>query len=142
MKIFVDTSGLFASLVKNDIMHAKAGPTMEKLLEEGAEIHVTSYVLLETMALLQARVGLEAASQFEHVLRPLLLVHWVDESLHEKAFKRLELRGTRGVSLVDCTSFVTMEDAGIRSVFAYDEHFTEEGFHLVGTQTELDSISS
>lgn len=141
MKIYADTSGLFASLVKNDIMHAKAGPTMEKLLEEGAEIHVTSYVLLETMTLLQARVGLEAARQFEHVLRPLLQVHWVDESLHEKAFKRLELRGTRGVSLVDCTSFVTMEDAGIRSVFAYDEHFTEEGFHLVEKQADLDSVS-
>lgn len=138
MKIYADTSGLFAALVKNDIMHSKAGPTMEKLLEEGAEIHVTSYVLLETMALLQARVGLDAARQFEQVLRPLLQVHWVEESLHEKAFKRLELRGTRGVSLVDCTSFVTMEDAGIRSVFGYDEHFTEEGFHLVEKQTDLE----
>ena len=111
---------------------------MEKLLEESAEIHVTSYVLLETMALLQARVGLEAARQFENVLRPLLQVHWVDELLHEKAFKRLELRGTRGVSLVDCTSFVTMEDAGIRSVFGYDEHFTDEGFHLVKALSDLD----
>ena len=138
MKIYADTSGLFAALVKNDIMHAKAGPTMEHLLEDGAEIHVTSYILLETMALLQARVGLEAARQFERILRPLLQVHWVDESLHVKSFKRLELRGTRGVSLVDCTSFVTMEDAGIRYVFGYDEHFTDEGFHLVKTQSDLD----
>jgi len=140
VKIYADTSGLFAALVKNDIMHAKAGPAMERLLEEGYEIHTTSYVLLETMALLQARVGLEAARQFENVLRPLLQVHWVDESLHEKAFKRLELRGTRGVSLVDCTSFVTMEDTGIRYVFAYDEHFSEEGFHLIKKQAELDSV--
>ena len=100
MRVFADTSGLFAALVRNDWMHLRAKATMTQLLEKGAEIHLTSYVLIETMALLQARVGLKAARQFEHVFRPLLRIHWVDESLHDRAFRRLELRGSRGVSLV------------------------------------------
>ena len=36
--------------------------------------------------------------------------------------------GRRALSLVDCVSFATMHDLGIHDVFAFDEHFAEQGF--------------
>jgi predicted nucleic acid-binding protein len=132
MKVFVDTSALFATLVRNDYMHVRARETFQRLVEQSAELYTTSYVVLETIALLQARVGLDAARSFQHEFLSIFKVCWVDQSLHDKAFRRLELRARREISLVDCTSFVWMEESGITHAFAYDEHFTAEGFKLHG----------
>jgi predicted nucleic acid-binding protein len=137
MKIFDDTSGLFAALVRNDCMHVPARATLAKLLKDRTEIHTTSYVLLETLALLQARVGLEAALRFQHDFHPVITIHWVDGVFHDRAFQRLELRGSRSVSLVDCATFVAMDDTEIRTVFTYDDHFHQEGFSVVGNPEDI-----
>lgn len=137
MRVFFDTSGLFATLVHNDYMHVRARETVECLVEQNAKLLTTNYVLLETISLLQARVGLEAARLFHHQFAPTLKIHWVDEKLHEKAFRRLELRGRREISLVDCASFVFMEDNGISHAFAYDKHFSAEGFMVFETAKDV-----
>lgn len=137
MKIFVDTSGLYAALVVNDCNHHQAGETLHHLVSQGAQLHTCSYVLLETFALLQARIGLAAARQMELAVRPALKVRWVDEALHRRAFQRLELRGSRGLSLVDCAGFVVMEDEEIRLAFTFDRHFEQEGFRLVRSPRDL-----
>jgi len=137
MRVFFDTSGIFATLVHNDYMHVRARKTVECLLEQNATLLTTSYILLETMALLQARVGLKAARRFHHEFATTLKIHWVDEKLHEKAFRRLELRGRREISLVDCASFVFMEDNGISHALAYDKHFSEEGFIVFETPKDV-----
>ncbi len=82
----------------------------------------------ETLALLQARVSLDAAFQFEHLQRPLLQLTWIDEDLHVRTFRRLEIARSRRLSLVDCASFVVMEDLGLADVFGYDSHFEQAGF--------------
>ena len=138
MKVLADTSGLFAALVRNDRMHLPAKATMTRLLLEEFDLCTTSYVLLETLALLQARVGLHAADEFERTLRPRFEVIWVGGTLHERAFRRLGLRQTHGCSLVDCCSFVVMEDQGIQQAFGYDKHFSDEGFRLVREASDLD----
>ncbi len=137
MKIFTDTSGLFAAIVRNDLMHDPAKATLTALLETGIELHATSYVLQETLALLQARVSLDAALRFEHDLRPLLRMTWMDENLHRRAFHRLELAHARRLSLVDCASFVVMEELGIEAAFAYDAHFTQASFRVIGRPEDL-----
>ena len=132
MTVFADTSGLFAALVRNDVNHESARETLAGLLDDSEiTITTTDFVLLETMALLQARVGLDAALQFERDLRPILDITWVDPTLYVRAVRRLALRHRRRVSLVDCLSFVTMEDAGLQRVFTCDRHFTDEGFEMI-----------
>ena len=137
MKVFVDTSAFFAVMVRNDYMHVRARETFKRLLEAPAELYTTSYVVFETIALLQARVGLDAARSFQHEFLSIFKVCWIDQSLHEKAFRRLELRGRREISLVDCASFVWMEESGATYAFAYDEHFSAEGFTLFGVPEDV-----
>jgi predicted nucleic acid-binding protein len=130
VRVFADTSALFAALVRNDVNHREASDALSDLISSDAELITSSYVLLETMALLHARVGLQATLSFDEVVKPLLRVRWVDESLHQRSVHRLALRGGRGVSLVDCSSFVIMEDLDIIQALTYDRHFPEEGFDV------------
>lgn len=131
MRIFADTSGLYAAVVRADDHHETAARILERLIHDRSRIETTSYVLIETMALLQTRMGPQAATRFEDDMRPVLAVRWVDEDLHRRAVQRLKLRMGRGVSLVDCASFVAMEEAGIVHAFTFDSHFADEGFTLL-----------
>jgi uncharacterized protein len=133
MRVFADTSGLFAALVRNDVNHPAASQYLARLLTDGHEIHTSSYVLLETIALLQARVGLDAARRFEEDLRPLMTVTWMNEPQHERAFRHLMGRDRRALSLVDCASFVIMRDRSIEMAFTFDAHFESEGFERFGS---------
>ena len=62
---------------------------------------------------------------------PLLEVVWVNRDLHERALDVLLQRAYRTLSLVDVTSFLVIQDRKIEEVFAFDRHFSNEGFRLV-----------
>jgi uncharacterized protein len=128
MRVFVDTSGLFAAMVKNEERHVVARQVLDTLLVERAELFSTSYVIAETMALLQTRVGVQAALSFERDLRPLLQIVWIDEPLHQRAVEKLRGEQRRQLSLVDCASFATMRKLDLKKCFALDKHFEEQGF--------------
>ena len=54
-----------------------------------AKLVTTSYVLVETTALLQHRIGLAAVRDLDQHVVPLLAVRWVDANLHRKGMRRL-----------------------------------------------------
>jgi predicted nucleic acid-binding protein len=128
LKVYADTSGIFAFLVSNDRNNPLAAMCLKRLLAEEAELVTTSYVVVETCALLQARVGVEAVRAFEGDFRPLLRVRWIDEAIHRRIMRRWCALGRRDVSVVDCAGFVIMEDQEITRFFGYDKHFEEQGF--------------
>ena len=131
MKVFIDTSAIYAALVRTDRMHAEAGKKLAELCgERRATLVTTSFVTLETFSLLQARFGLETALRFDQELCPHLDVVHVDKDLYQRGIRRVSLRKKRKVSLVDCISFIFMEEQGIPTAFALDKHFTQEGFQL------------
>lgn len=80
----------------------------------------TSYVLIETYALLARRLGLAAAREFRLEFEPLLDVVWVDRRLHEVGLDLLLGRAKRHLSLVDAVSLVTMRSRQIGSVFGFE----------------------
>ena len=49
-------------------------------------------------------------------LVPLLKVVWITEEMHRRGLERLLRIDKRGVSLVDCVSFVTMQDEALTDV--------------------------
>ena len=131
MSVFVDTSALYALLVRTEEGHAEVSTAFGELLESGRPLVTTNYVLLESVALLQYRFGLEPVRDLERSLIPLVTRRWIDESLHRRAVERLLRTDRKKLSLVDCTSFVVMEDEGINDAFALDHDFTSEGFNLI-----------
>lgn len=130
MNIFADTSGLFALLVKNDYMHIRARENFNYFAENNVQLMTTSFVLVETAALLQSRIGLDAVRDFHLKLFPLLEVVWVDDQWYGRAMHRLLTQTGKTISLADCLSFEVMEALQIQCAFAFDKHFEENGFTL------------
>jgi predicted nucleic acid-binding protein len=128
MTVFVDTSAIFALVDANDESHAIATGRLLHLISEQATMAVSNYVIVETCALLQRRIGLKAVRTFREDVLPLLDVKWVTERQHEIGLASLVRADRRKLSLVDCVSFEVMRDSGLRNAFAFDRHFVEEGF--------------
>ena len=130
MKIFADTSGLFALLVRDDYMHVRAKMNFSYFARHGAQLLTSSFVLVETLALLQRRVGLAAVHDFQSKIIPLLEIIWVDNGWYNRAIQRLFALNQRSLSLADCLSFEIMESREITCAFAFDKHFPENGFTI------------
>lgn len=130
MSLFVDTSALYALLVSTEREHDAVSAVFHGALEAGEPLVTTSYVLIETSALLQRRFGLEAVHDLERVVAPALRVQWVTEAMHRQAVERLLRADRRGLSLVDWVSFVVMESEGITEALALDNDFADQGFRL------------
>jgi predicted nucleic acid-binding protein len=129
--VFADTSGLLALLNPDDDHHARAKAAFVSLRARRASLVSTSFVLVETYALLGRRFGLDAVRGFRADFAPLLEVVWVDEALHDAGLDLLLARRKRRLSLVDAVSFVAMRQRNIGEAFAVDPHFEVEGFALV-----------
>ena len=128
MTVFVDTSALFALLDADEKQHARAASTWSRLLEAETRLVTSNYVLLEAYALVHRRLGTAALRDLVEELGPTLDICWVDEELHGQAVAALLAAGRRRLSLVDCTSFGVMRRLGLTQAFAFDRHFTEQGF--------------
>ena len=128
MTVFVDTSALYAVLDAADGQHSRAEAEWRRLVGSSSGLLTTSYVLVETTALVQHRLGMEAVGALEQDIRPVLRIEWVDEALHATGMASMLAAGRRRLSLVDCVSFAVMTRAGLREAFAFDDHFAERGF--------------
>ena len=131
MSAFVDTSALYALLVRSEEGHAQVAAAFDRLLELGRGLVTSNYVLVETVALLQRRFGLAAVRDLDARIVPLLTLRWVDEAQHRRAMERLQRTDRRGLSLVDCASFTLMDAEGIEEALALDRDFVTEGYRVL-----------
>lgn len=130
-RVFVDTSALYALLDADDRKHRASIRIFDRLAAEAAELVTTSYVLVETHALLQRRLGMAAIEDLHREVSPLLDVVWVDRSLHDAGLDRLLEAGRRHLSLVDCVSLALIERDRLDAAFAHDRHFSQAGVTMV-----------
>jgi predicted nucleic acid-binding protein len=131
MSVFADTPSLYAAIVRSEERHWECLALFEKLLKAGRVIQTTNYVVLETTALLQHRIGLDPVRDFDQRVLPLINVHWVSSDLHQRGMRRLLRENKRTLSLTDSVSFEFMEAAGLRDAFSLDRHFADAGFRLL-----------
>lgn len=130
MSVFVDTSALLALLDRDEANHETAAAIWTRLVLEERFVS-TSYVLVETYALVQRRLGLDAVRTFTADFVPLIDVDWVGADVHSAAVSALLVAGRRDLSLVDCVSFESMRRRDVRRVFAFDDDFGRQGFEVV-----------
>ncbi|MBI5025721.1 MAG: PIN domain-containing protein [Nitrospirae bacterium] len=131
MIIFVDTSAFYALLDRDDANHQKAKKTWSDLLNPENALITSNYVLVESFALIQHRLGLEAVRGFQEDLLPLINIEWINAETHKSGVSALLVASKRKLSLVDCVSFEIMRTFGIKMVFAFDPHFKEQGFKCI-----------
>lgn len=127
--IFFDTSAGFALLDADDRNHMVANDVLRRHIDDRFVTH--NYVVVESIALIQRRLGLRFVRAFTNRFMPLLEVVWVDGERHERATASLISSRRRAVSLVDQVSFDVMREMGIRTAFAFDRDFAREAFTLL-----------
>lgn len=125
--ILLDTSAIYALADTDDAMHSQAWHMFELAKTVGEEIITHSYVLSESAALLQRRLGLESALKLLAEARDFTVI-WVDEPLHNQAVEYMRKRSSARLSLVDAVSFQVMKDMGITEYLGFDKHFSDAGF--------------
>ena len=126
--IFIDTSAFLAILDADDDFHAEAKRAWGEMLSSGSPLATSNYILVETFALVQNRLGMQAVRVFQGDIVPLLSIRWVDSVIHSAATGALLAANRKKLSLVDCISFEVMRLTAITCAFTFDSHFKEQGF--------------
>jgi predicted nucleic acid-binding protein len=128
VSVFVDTSALYAVLDRDDAHHAPAAAIWTKLLADEVRLVTSSYVVVESCALIQSRLGMKALRTFLDDVLPVIETYWIAEHDHRSAMDAVIVADRRGLSLVDCASFVVMRRLALRTAFAFDPDFDQQGF--------------
>ncbi len=128
--IFIDTSAFYALIDLSDKYHDAAAEAWASIRDRPDLLACSNYILLETIALLQNRLGMTAVQDFIGLTKRIT-VFWIGIEQHNLAIAALLTVGRRGISLVDCTSFETMRSRGIRTAFTFDTHFAEQGYSCI-----------
>lgn len=128
-QVFLDTNGWLALLNASDALYSAAGATWEALLHQSYSIVLTDWIIAETgngLARTRARSRFPRAVELIRSSSHARIIP-VSERLFLQALDLYAKRSDKTWGLVDCASFVVMEEEGIREAFTTDGHFAQAG---------------
>jgi uncharacterized protein len=131
--VFIDTSGWIAVLNADDGLYEPACRELADLGADRRSLVTTDWVLAETgngLARTPARANFARAIQRFLASCQCQLVR-VDATLFDRALTLYGEMGDKSWGLVDCASFVVMQQTGIAEAFTSDRHFTQAGFRCL-----------
>ena len=129
-KIFVDTFYIVALVNSRDEFHEKAGELVFEF--DSQPLLTTDAVLLEvgnSLARNNKQKSIEIISQF--ISAAEIEIVRLDESLFNKAFELYKSHADKSWGLVDCISFVVMQEHNISDALTCDKHFVQAGFRAL-----------
>jgi uncharacterized protein len=135
-KTLIDTCYITALVNKRDDYHEKANELVE--IYESELLIITDAVLLEIGNSLSRSYKSEAIEIIEQffVSEEVEIIR-LDETLFDKAFQFYKSHADKTWGLVDCISFVVMNENGITDALTCDKHFVQAGFNAL----MLDSVN-
>lgn len=129
---FADTAGWGNLFDTTQPYHAQTASLYRTARQQGQQLVTTNYVLTELVALLTSplRVPRPRLIGFVNSIKasPYVEVVYVDAALDQQAWQLLTTRQDKEWSLVDCASFVVMQQRGIYQAMTTDHHFEQAGF--------------
>lgn len=130
---FIDTSGFAAEILVDDKYHEQALVIAEELQRQNSHPTTTDYVLSETLTLLKARSGHQAALQFAELINrdSDLTIVYTNHKGFENALRIFKTYQDKKFSFVDCLSFSVMQKYQLTHAFTFDKHFAQAGFEIL-----------
>lgn len=125
--IFVDSSFIIALINPRDRYHHQALALSDRV--ENYPLLITDAILLEIGNGLVRGYKQQAIEIIEFYLDAdeVKIVN-LDSGLFAKALERYKIYQDKDWGIVDCLSFVVMQEAGIEQVLTFDKHFLQAGF--------------
>ena len=128
--VFVDTGYLFALEIANDQHHQAATRHWQRVVPKLPRLVTTSYVFDEVVTFFNSLGYHAKAIQVGNNLlqSPSVQFIHVDTALFYEGWAYFQRHHDKAYSLTDCISFLVMQKLGIRTAFAFDQHFVQAGF--------------
>lgn len=128
--IFVDTLFVVALVNRRDHYHQQALELADQLA--GQPLLVTDAVLLEIGNALARNYKTEATEIIDNFLTSdeVKIVHLTPE-LFDESFALYRHYQDKAWGLVDCISFVVMQQHHVTAALTFDQHFVQAGFHAL-----------
>lgn len=127
--LFVDTGYVIALINQNDRYHQQALQLAEKY--EGASVVTTDAILLEIGNALSRIARNEATAILRHFqTAPEVTLVLLTPELMTAAMNLYAKYQDKNWGLVDCVSFVVMQERKFSVALAFDRHFLQAGFTL------------
>ena len=127
--MFVDSVVWIGAKLKRDQWYSRSLSIIKRFMEEKEMIvHVTDYIVLETVNFLLRKGGFEVALKtlglfMEH--ERINVIH-VDEKMLERIYAIF--KEFRGLSITDASIVVAMQDRGINRLYSFDDGFDKIGW--------------
>lgn len=130
--LFVDTSGWGHLVDRRQMHHQQTAFLYRSARQQGDKIITTNYVIAELVALLSSplRISRPDIVAFINGLKssPYVEIAHIDPDLDSQAWQLLVNRQDKAWSLVDCASFVLMQQRNITEALTTNHHFEQAGF--------------
>lgn len=130
--LFVDTSGWANYLIKTEPFYLETSQLLEQCFKNNTKLVTSNYILAELIALLHSPLRVSKAQQIK-ILDVIKTASWVnvihiDKATEKRVYELWKSRPDKNWSLVDCSSFVLMQDEKITQAITSDHHFEQAGF--------------
>ena len=130
--LFVDTSGWANLIDVSQLFHSLSVKIYQNARSQKHKIITTSYIITELIALLSKPLSIPRpkAIAFIQSLKtsPYIEVIHISKEIDTKAWELLMQRQDKEWSLVDCSSFIVMQESKITESLTSDHHFEQAGF--------------
>lgn len=128
--VFVDTSFVVALVNRNDQHHRLALQLADRF--SGPGLVTTDAILLEIGNALSRNFRRESVDIIEDFLTSddVQVIH-LHPPLFRNAFDLYKSRSDKTWGLIDCVSFVVMNELGIIDALSTDKHFEQAGFNIL-----------
>jgi uncharacterized protein len=132
-EIFLDTSFAITLSSVTDQNHVRAVQLANQIETDKTRLVTTQAILLEIGNALSKQRHRVAAIQLLESLEtdPSVEVVLFTNSLYKLAFNLFKQREDKEWGLVDCVSFIVMQDRGITDALTADTHFQQAGFRAL-----------
>ncbi|WP_434687674.1 type II toxin-antitoxin system VapC family toxin [Pseudanabaena minima] len=129
--LFIDTSGWASLFISTQTYYPQAEQYFRLALQQQKKIYTTNYVITELVALLNSPLKISRSRIFE-IVDAIKIVTYVDvihidNETDDLAWQLCKGRIDKAWSLVDCSSFVVMQQLGIQEALTTDQHFEQAG---------------
>lgn len=132
-EVFLDTGYTIALSVESDEHHERAVELAEQLEAEQTRLVTTRAILLETGNALSKERYRKSAIELLNALEedPLVEIIPLSEELFAEAFELFRNRPDKEWGLVDCVSFIVMQERGLTEALTPDKHYEQAGFRAL-----------
>jgi uncharacterized protein len=130
--LFVDTSGWGNLLDLSQPSHLQATTLYRLARQQQRKVITTNYILTELVALLTSPLRMPRPQVIAFIqslkISPYIDILHIGSETDTQSWQLLANREDKNWSLVDCSSFIIMQQKNIAEPLTNDHHFEQAGF--------------